>query len=195
MFELLIQYFNQRTNDLNYLIKISVFFISAKAISIFLYRQYSIFESNIAMESVLKLNCFIFDKIIKASPSSQQKKSSQGEIINFIQVDSLKLGNMLRYCPMILTDPIVIVIYIAILFYFLGVSFLFGMIPLVLFIIVNYFMYSTYSGLENDLLLRKDERMKVTTETFEYLKLLKMYDWEDEFKKRVILYLKLIFTQ
>lgn len=187
MLERLIQYFDQSLNDLNYLIKISVILLSGKTMSIFLYRQFSIFESNIAMESVLKLNCFIFDKILKTSPSSNQKKSSQGEIINYIQVDSPKLGNMLRYCPLILIYPILIVVYIVILFYFLGLSFLFGMIPLVVFIIANYFMYRTYAGLEHDLLLRKDNRMKLTSETFEALKLLKMYAWEDEFRKRVIL--------
>lgn len=186
MLESLIQYFDKQQNDLNYLIKISAILIGGKTMSIFLFRQYSIFESNIAMESVLKLNCFIFDKILKTSPASNQKKSGQGEIINFVQVDSPKLGNMLRYCPLILIYPIMIVVYIVILFYFLGISFLFGMIPLVLFIIVNFFMYRTYSGLEHDLLLKKDKRMKVTTETFEALKLLKMYSWEDEFRKRVI---------
>lgn len=192
MLEYLIKYFDQGLNDLNYLIKISVVLLCGKIVSIFLYRQFTIYQSNIAMESVLKLNCFIFDKILKTSPSSNQKKSSQGEIINFIQVDSPKLGNMLRYCPLIFIYPIMIVVYIIILFYFLGFSFLFGMIPLVIFMILNFFMYRTYADLENELLIRKDHRMKVTTETFDALKLLKMYAWEDEFRKRVRNYLNLI---
>jgi len=181
----LINYFDDGLDDLNYLIKISSLLISGKVLSVFLYRQYSIIESNLAMESVIKLICFIFDKILKLSPSSKQEKSSQGEIINFIQVDAPKLGNMLRYSPMILIYPIQIVVYIVILFYYLGFSFLFGIIPLFFLMLFNFFMYKKYRVLQRDLLSKKDFRMKVTTETFDSLKLLKMYAWEEEFRKRV----------
>ncbi len=185
MLEYLIKYFDENLDDLNYLIRIVSLLAMGKLSSIFLYRQYSMFESNISMESVLTLNCFIFDKIIKASPSSNEKRSSQGEIINHIQVDSPKLGNMLTYCPYLLIYPLQIVVYTTILFYFFGISFLFGLIPFILFVIINYFMYKKYAGFEDEFLKKKDIRMKITTETFEALKLLKMYAWEDEFKKRV----------
>ncbi len=185
MLEYLIKYFDENLDNLNYLIQTMSLLAIGKLISIFLFRQYSMYESNIAMESVLKLNCFIFDKVIKASPSSNQKRSSQGEIINYFQVDSPKLGNMLRYCPLLLIYPIQIIVYTIILFYFFGISFLFGLIPLLLFVIINYFMYKRYAVLQNEFLNKKDIRMKITTETFEELKLLKMYAWEDEFKKRV----------
>lgn len=185
MLEFIIIYFDQRLNDLTYLIKISFFLIIGKTISIFLTRQCSIFESNLAIKSVLMLNCFIFDKILKASPSSTQKKSSQGEIINYVQVDSVKLGDMLHTSPKILIYPIEILVFIVVLFYFLGYSFIFGIITLVLSMICNYYVLSNYADLEDNSLGRKDERMKITTETFEALKILKMYAWEDVFKKRV----------
>ena len=119
---------------------------------------------------------------------------SLGILINFILVDSPKLGNMLKYCPFILVYPIQIGIYITMLFYYLGISFLFGMIPLVLFIVVNFFMYSKYSEMESDFLARKDWRMKATTETFDALKLLKMYAWEEEFRKKVNFIFYIVLT-
>ena len=33
----------------------------------------------------------------------------------------------------------------------------------------------------------KDKRMKVTTETFNNIKILKLYSWEDEFKNKIYL--------
>jgi hypothetical protein len=42
-----------------------------------------------------------------------------------------------------------------------------------------------YTGLEFKLLRLKDERMKTTNDTFEELKVLKMYAWEDIFQQRV----------
>jgi hypothetical protein len=34
-----------------------------------------------------ELNCFIYNKILKASPSSFTQRATEGEIVNFIQVD------------------------------------------------------------------------------------------------------------
>ena len=36
------------------------------------------------------------------------------------------------------------------------------------------------------MLKAKDERMKLTTETFNSIKLLKLYNWENEFKTRIL---------
>ena len=193
MIEAFITYFNTKQNDLNYLIKIGAILLGGKIFSMFLLRQYSIFENNLALKSTLRLNCFIFDKILKTSPASNENKSSQGEIINFIQVDSPKLGYMIISCPAMLIYPLQIIIYISLLFYYLGISFLFGMIQLVLFALVNYFIYSNYSKYENTLLTKKDLRMKITTETFDSLKLLKMYSWEEEFQKRVSFFLSIFY--
>ena len=193
MIEAFITYFNTKQNDLNYLIKIGAILLGGKIFSMFLLRQYSIFENNLALKSTLRLNCFIFDKILKTSPASNENKSSQGEIINFIQVDSPKIGYMIISCPAMLIYPLQIIIYISLLFYYLGISFLFGMIQLVLFALVNYFIYSNYSKYENTLLTKKDLRMKITTETFDSLKLLKMYSWEEEFQKRVSFFLSIFY--
>ena len=39
--------------------------------------------------------------------------------------------------------------------------------------------------MQKDLLKRKDNRMKITSETINSLKILKLYGWEDEFLERV----------
>ena len=185
MIESFIDYFNSKSDDLNFLIKTGCILIGAKIISTFIHRQYQMFENNLALKSTLRLNCFIFDKILKTSPSSNEKRSSQGEIINFIQVDGPKLGYMLIYCPFLFIYPLQIIVYLILLFHYLGVSFSFGVIPLFMFLIINFFIFKKYANFENELLEKKDIRMEVTTETFESLKLLKMYAWEEEFQKRV----------
>ena len=39
--------------------------------------------------------------------------------------------------------------------------------------------------MSKELMNEKDERMKIITETFNTLKFLKLYGWEDEFLKRI----------
>lgn len=192
MLESIIKYFEKGNEDLDYLVKMSAILIAAKLFSLMLYRQYSMTENNLSIEAVLKLNCFIFDKILKLSPSSDRKKSTQGEIVNHLQIDSQKVGNMIRYSPLLLLYPLQIGIYVYLLIYFLEYSFLFGLIPLVVFLMINYFLYKRFSVLENKILKQKDQRMRCTTETFDSLKLLKMYSWEDYFKNKVNFYCEIL---
>jgi ABC-type multidrug transport system fused ATPase/permease subunit len=161
-------------------------FIFSRTLSTFLYRQLNILEIFLAYKSALELTCFIFNKVLKASPSSFGQKSTQGEIVNFIQVDAPRLAYAISLSPKLLISPVLIVIYIYLLFNFFGISFLSGMFLLIIFMLISYRVHSKYRILENENLEKKDKRMKVTTETFDTIKLLKLYNWENEFMDRIL---------
>ena len=100
----------------------------------------------------------------------------------------MKLEYLIENSPSFFISPIQIVIYTWWLFSFFGISFIFGLITLILFLFVNFFIQMKLFGLENEILAAKDERLKITSETFNCLKVLKLYSWEGEFLKRVISY-------
>jgi ABC-type bacteriocin/lantibiotic exporter with double-glycine peptidase domain len=52
-------------------------------------------------------------------------------------------------------------------------------------IIINTIIFKKYNILEQELLTTKDSRMKTTTETFENIKILKLYNWENKFKEKI----------
>ena len=122
---------------------------------------------------------------MKESPASLKGKSNQGEIINFLQVDSMKISMMMISSPGILIIPFQILIYIYLLFRFFGISFLFGFLALLIFISINFYIQNLYRILQKELLKRKDARMKITSETINSLKIIKLYAWEEEFLERV----------
>ena len=127
----------------------------------------------------------IFEKILKASPSSFSKRSKEGEIINFIQVDSQKISNSILQCPSLLVSPIQIVIYTYMLFNLFGFPFLFGFGIMLIFLIANFIIQSCSNKFNKKTLEKKDNRLKVTTEAINSIKILKLYAWEDEFLNRV----------
>ncbi len=131
------------------------------------------------------MNAFIYEKVLKENPASLKGKSNQGEIINFLQVDSMKISMMMISSPGILVIPFQIIIFIYLLFRFFGISFLFGLITLIIFLSINFYIQNLYRIMQKDLLKRKDNRMKITSETINSLKILKLYGWEDEFLERV----------
>ena len=59
---------------------------------------------------------------------------------------------------------------------------------MVIFIFGNYKMFKDYSSIQKNLLKAKDERMKLTTEGFDNIKILKLYNWENDFKNKILQY-------
>jgi ATP-binding cassette, subfamily C (CFTR/MRP), member 1 len=164
---------------------VGIAFLLIKFSSIFFVRQTNIFQTLIGYKSANEMNCLIFNKVLKASPASLTEKSSEGEIINFLQVDSAKLAMVMTFCPTLIIIPIQIIVYTLMLFEFMGISFIFGFAALAIFLGINFKIMKNYSVLQKEMLKKKDTRMKVTTETFNHLKVLKLYGWEDEFLRRI----------
>ena len=78
-----------------------------------------------------------------------------------------------------------IVVYSWWLFNLLEISFLFGFGVLVLFLIIQVFIQIALQKYVEKTMTKKDERLKIIVETFNSIKLLKLYGWEREFRKRV----------
>jgi len=84
-----------------------------------------------------------------------------------------------------LISPIQITVYFIWLFDFLGISFLFGIMALIIFIVINILIQRQIKKYYTKILAAKDERMKIISETFNTIKLLKLYAWDKEFLNRV----------
>ena len=151
--------------------------------SIHSYMKQGIFGTRASFE----LSCFIYNKLLKISPSSFQQRATQGEILNFIQVDSLKLAWMMNISPYLIICPIKIIAYIYLLFRFFKLSFLAGLFFLIIFFSINLKIFGMFRIIQKDFLKKKDERMKITTETFDNIKLLKLYNWEKAFMKKILI--------
>lgn len=164
---------------------LGITYFSVKLLNIMLNRQNAIFQAYLGFKSSVDLNCFIYTKLLKASPSSLKEKSKEGEIINFIQVDSNKLNMTLYLSPGIIIIPIKIIVYSFMLFQFFGISFLFGFSILAISLTCNFFIQKKLQQRYKEMYKMKDDRMRVTTETFNNLKVLKLYSWEDEFLNRI----------
>lgn len=161
-------------------------FLSVQFVYTLLTGQSGIMQGVFGARAGYELSCFIYDKILKISPSSFGERATQGEIVNFIQIDSNQLNRMVQVSPNTLISPILIGAYIYLLFQFFGLAFLAGIGVMAIFLFGNYRIFKGYRVVQKEKLKRKDERMKVTTETFESIKLLKLYNWENEFKEKII---------
>ena len=67
------------------------------------------------------------------------------------------------------------------LFKFFGWYLIFGLITLIFFLYLNFKLQTKMKKLMVNQMKVKDKRMKIITETFNSIKLLKLYSQEDEF--------------
>ena len=166
---------------------IGVYFIAIKLITVFLNRQNSLFQNNIGFQTSVELNSIIFDKLLRESPSGRKEKVAEGQIVNYFQIDSQKLGMTLLESPNLIVLPIQIVYQIILLFKYMGLSSFAGLGTLALFLLLNVYLAKTFQKLNVEIMRKKDSRMKYTSETFNSLKILKLYAWDEEYLERVVL--------
>ena len=147
-----------------------------------LQRKTTQFLNDVGNKSSVELNNLIYDKLLKLSPSINIKA---GDIYNYIQSDSHKLSKLMSSCPNIISVPFLFIMYNYLLFKYMGISFVIGFIVMIIFLIINYYYRKQFSKFLKLYLKKSDKRMRITTETFNNLKVIKLYGWDDFFLGKI----------
>ena len=174
-------------NYYNYFTHAQIGFIclSIKFLEIFFDRISNEYKSFIEYKCTSEFECLLYDKLIKISPFSLKEKPESEEIIDFINVDAPRITLLIKSFPDALTVPINIIGYSYELFKFFGFTFIYGIITLFIFMLINILFSQIFYKLYVKHMALKDKRMRIIKETFNNIKILKLYRWEYEFKKKI----------
>ena len=165
--------------------KVAILFFLCKLFVEIFKRYVNQQQSIIGIKSGFQLNNFIYEKVLNVSPASRLPKYNEGQIVSLMQVDANKLSASITNTPTLFTAPLQLIVYSYRLYEFFGISATFGLSVLLIFFIINYFMYRKYQLYFRITSKNRDKRMSITSETFGNLKLLKLYSWEQEYLKRI----------
>ena len=130
------------------------------------------------------VSALIYEKVTKSSVFIKNQ-ISEGEILNFIQVDSEKLNYLFTSLPAIVVIPVNIAISFYALFSFFGLTFFFGIGMLIIIILIIWIIQYRYLVHTKIMLKKKDKRMRLTTHTLHIIKILKLFGWEEEFRENI----------
>lgn len=187
LFRIFIGMFNKDIQETNYqTYQVAIVFFLTKIFIEITKRLSSQFQNMVGIKSTFELNCFIYEKTLKTSSASRTEKLDEGQIVNLLQVDSNKLYLAILNSPALVSSPIQLIVYIYLIFNYFSFSASFGLTVLVIFLIINYFMYRQYQLYFRENSKLRDKRMNISSETFNHLKLLKLYSWEQEYFKRIL---------
>ena len=181
-FRTYIKMFSDELPAMNKHIIIGLGYLLVRLTDFLLQRKTTELLNFIGNKSSVELNCLIYDKLLKLSPCCEVKS---GEIYNYLQNDSHKLYNLMSSCPNLLTVPFLITMYNYLLFQYMGISFVFGFGVMVIFLFLNYYFRKKFSFYLKLHFKKSDQRMRIVTETFNNLKVIKLYGWDDVFMPRI----------
>lgn len=122
----------------------------------------------------------IYRKQFKISLATN-KLFNSGEIVNFIQTDAQKLYMLASNLPMVASLPFMLIFCITTLFIELGVSFFTGILVFIFALLINTYIAKKNAELQKDYMKKQDERVNLTTESLNNIKMLKLYAWTDIF--------------
>lgn len=126
----------------------------------------------------------IYDKSLRMSPSARAS-SSLGQIVNLMQLDTQRIGDFFQFCNNLWAAPLQIIVTVALLFRFIGVSALIGLFVTMATLPAQSVLMSAMIKLRKANLGITDRRVKLMNEILQGIKAVKFYAWEEPFAKAV----------
>ena len=158
--------------------------IITKVFTTFFYYQVK-FQSEISgLKAEDAVSGLVYEKILKSSVFIKDQ-ISEGEILNFIQVDTEKLNYLFTSLPAAAVIPFNITLSFYYLFSFFGLTFFVGIGMLIIILCIIWIVQYRYLVNMEIMLKKKDKRMKLTTHSLHIIKILKLFGWEEEFRENI----------
>lgn len=126
----------------------------------------------------------IYDKSLRMSPSARAS-SSLGEIVNLMQLDTQRIGDFFQFSNNLWAAPVQIIITVALLYNFIGVSAIIGLVVTLATLPAQSKLMSSMIKLRRQSLGITDRRVKLMNEILQGIKGVKFYAWEQPFSVAV----------
>ena len=105
LFNLFIGYFSVDSPTSENYWNVTIFFCITKLLSVFFKSQVNYMKSQSSFMCQRSLNFLIFKKITNQSPAGLKQKIDEWKLINFILVDSMRMGLVILALPSIIVFP------------------------------------------------------------------------------------------
>jgi ABC-type multidrug transport system fused ATPase/permease subunit len=124
----------------------------------------------------------IYKKSLKLSTSAR-KTATVGEMTNLMSVNAQMLADLTTYLNVVWSSPLQIILSVALLYQYLGLSAIIGVGCVLLLIPLNIFVSNKIKKVQLTKQKQQDSRIKMMNEVLSGIKVLKFYGWELSFKE------------
>lgn len=115
-----------------------------------------------------------------------KNKTSQGNIVNIMANDAQRLVDINLFMNNVICAPVQVVAAIILLYLKIGWPTFVAFGFMVMGMPINGIVARRMGSFRRNMVIKSDLRIKITTEIIQYIKVIKLYAWEDSFAQRVI---------
>lgn len=126
----------------------------------------------------------IYRKSLRLSPQAKLS-CTLGEITNHMSVDAERWIDASIFLPLLITVPFELAISIYLLYQLLGWSLLAGLAVFAILVPIQAKMASVMNRFQDEKLKWMDSRLRLMTEILTNIKIVKLYNWEVPFRKKI----------
>jgi ATP-binding cassette subfamily C (CFTR/MRP) protein 1 len=126
----------------------------------------------------------VYRKALRIS-SVAKRETTVGEIVNLMAIDANRFLEMIPYLMLTITAPFVMGFAMYLLWEILNVAVFSGFAVLLLMFPISGFIANQLKNLQTIQMKLKDERVKLTNEILNGIKVLKLYAWEPSFEEQI----------
>ncbi|XP_020206051.1 ABC transporter C family member 10 isoform X1 [Cajanus cajan] len=173
---------NESFKDEGYVLVLSLFII--KIIESLSQRQWYFRSRLVGMKVRSLLTAAIYKKLLRLSNVARLTHSS-GEIMNYVTVDAYRIGEFPFWFHQTWTTSVQICIALVVLFRAIGIATIASLVVIVLTVLCNTPIAKLQHKFQSELMGAQDERLKASSEALVNMKVLKLYAWENHFKKAI----------
>eukprot|EP00842_Homolaphlyctis_polyrhiza_P001831 jgi/Hompol1/2649/HPOL_006098-RA len=127
---------------------------------------------------------FVYRKAMRLSAAARQEFGS-GKVTNIVSTDAQRFERLLTSIHQIWTAPLRFVVITALLMTQLGPVALLGIVMLVMLTPLQNFVWKQLSIIRDEVAPLTDSRVKLTQEVFQGIRVIKFFNWETPFLRKI----------
>uniref|UniRef100_A0AC34QBL2 Uncharacterized protein n=1 Tax=Panagrolaimus sp. JU765 TaxID=591449 RepID=A0AC34QBL2_9BILA len=164
---------------------LSLFLFTVALVQSMILHQYfhNMFRLGMNIRSIL--TSVVYRKALFLS-NKARKNRTVGEIVNLMAVDIQRIQDLTSFINLFWSAPLQIILSVYFLMRLLGVAVIGGLAVLILMAPLNYFISIKMRDFQVQQMKFKDERLKMTAEALNGMKVLKLYAWEESMQKMIL---------
>ncbi|GJS28597.1 putative ABC-type xenobiotic transporter [Tanacetum coccineum] len=184
LFYAFVKYTNSDIKDLNQGLMLVACLIVVKVVESLSHRQFFFNARRTGMRMRSALMVAVYEKQLKLS-SLGRKRHSAGEVVNYIAVDSYRMGEFVMWFHVAWSAVVQLFLAIGVLFSVVGLGVVPGLVPLFICGVLNIPFAKETQKSQLQFMVAQDRRLRSTSEILNNMKVIKLQCWEEKFKKIV----------
>jgi len=174
----------QQERDLRRGLSLALTLILTVSLASFLNTHFTYRINRLGLRCKMYLYTRIYTKTTQLN-LSEMNQFNMGEIVNFMSTDTDRIVNIFQSFHAFWSLPVQIIIVLYLLYKQIGLTFLTGLAFAIILIPINKVIASKIGRLSTDMMLYKDERVKLISEILFGIRTIKMNTYEDYFVERM----------